>query len=75
MQEEKEGVHTESGNTEIDDDLSGAESEFRIYEKLGEGGFGEVYRAIDLRNGDEVALKVNPSLIADYPKTSLTKYH
>jgi serine/threonine protein kinase/class 3 adenylate cyclase len=31
---------------------------FQLYEKLGQGGMGSVYRAIDLSDGNEVAIKL-----------------
>lgn len=48
MLPEVEEPHTGSDVDETNEALSGAEAEFWIHEKLGEGGFGEVYWAIDL---------------------------
>ncbi len=37
---------------------------FRLLEKLGQGGMGEVYRAVDTSNGTHVAIK---TLLPDFP--------
>jgi eukaryotic-like serine/threonine-protein kinase len=41
----------------------GLESRYRIVEKLGAGGYGEIFRAFWLQTGTEVALKVLKSVV------------
>lgn len=49
-------------------EISGTMSHFRILEKLGAGGMGEVYRAEDTNLNRQVAIKVLPDIFAGDPE-------
>lgn len=42
--------------------------DYRITDKLGEGGFGKVYKAVHLLSEQEVAIKTISSVLTDDPK-------
>src|SRR5438552_1180098 len=43
-------------------------AQYKILERIGAGGMGEVYRARDTRVGRTVAIKVLPAAVADDPE-------
>jgi TolB-like protein/Tfp pilus assembly protein PilF/predicted Ser/Thr protein kinase len=62
------GAHTKTMETPAEGLTSGSvfAERFQIIEKLGAGGMGKVYRAVDIKINEEVALKlINPEVAAD----------
>jgi DNA-binding winged helix-turn-helix (wHTH) protein len=65
---EETGLAEDTDNADADDLSGSVISHYRVLEKIGSGGMGEVYRARDTKLDREVAIKVLPAGLAQNPE-------